>query len=599
MSQRPNFPALLRAAKAAGQDFEWYPTTGEIIAAAARHIGNVATRYGSRCRDNESDGARRLLDIGAGNGKVLLALQAAIDKIPNSHGNKQSVSLFAIEKSAPLIASLPPSIGVMGTEFWEQSLWDKCVEFAFCNPPYSEFEAWAARVIEEIDATHLYLVLPQRWEASDKIADALRSRRVKLPGDPKDPVDAIERNTDRAEILGAFDFANAEDRKARAKVHLLYIPLGSNAADCVFARDFAELLGTLSPKSSKGESEGEGAADTSTKAQRKEAAELCAGRDLIQRLEELYRKELAEIRDAYASIGKLDRRILKEIEVTPDAIQKLLFTRLKTLKNDYWKLLFDHLGDITRRLTTSSREEMLRILASRTNIDFNAGNAYAVILWAIKKASSYLDQQLLDTWEKMAEKANVYNYKSNQRAWQDNRWRYNEDKVENSHFALEFRMVCERIGGIHSSQFGKWEATNGLEKRAADFLSDVLTVANNLGFESFDAPANHTWEPGKKVCLSGFTGPGTDPAPLVEVRAFLNGNLHLRFHKKFMLALNVEVGRLKGWVHSAKQAAAEFGAKPGSADAKTIEDAFGSHFQLLPAAVPLLPAGFGGAEEAA
>lgn len=41
----------------------------------------------------------------------------------------------------------------------------------------------------------------------------------------------------------------------------------------------------------------------------------------------------------------------------------------------------------------------------------------------------------------------------------------------------------------------------------------------------------------------------------MEIRAFLNGNLHIKFNQQFMLALNVEVGRLLGWSHTAQEAA--------------------------------------------
>ena len=44
-----------------------------------------------------------------------------------------------------------------------------------------------------------------------------------------------------------------------------------------------------------------------------------------------------------------------------------------------------------------------------------------------------------------------------------------------------------------------------------------------------------------------------------EVKFFKNGNCHIKFRKDIMLALNVIVGRLLGWVTSAEQAADEMG----------------------------------------
>jgi len=43
----------------------------------------------------------------------------------------------------------------------------------------------------------------------------------------------------------------------------------------------------------------------------------------------------------------------------------------------------------------------------------------------------------------------------------------------------------------------------------------------------------------------------------MEVRAYMNGNLHIKFNQAFMLALNVEIGRLQGWIHNAQHAAEE------------------------------------------
>jgi len=37
--------------------------------------------------------------------------------------------------------------------------------------------------------------------------------------------------------------------------------------------------------------------------------------------------------------------------------------------------------------------------------------------------------------------------------------------------------------------------------------------------------------------------------------------LHIKFDQSFMLALNVEIGRLQGWIHNAQQAADEMDEK--------------------------------------
>lgn len=69
----------------------------------------------------------------------------------------------------------------------------------------------------------------------------------------------------------------------------------------------------------------------------------------------------------------------------------------------------------------------------------------------------------------------------------------------------------------------------------------------------------------------------------MEVKAFKNGNLHIKFAPDFMIKLNVEMGRLKGWVKSASHAADEMGVSEAEAAAS-----FGSNLQLAPKDLPLM-----------
>jgi len=68
---------------------------------------------------------------------------------------------------------------------------------------------------------------------------------------------------------------------------------------------------------------------------------------------------------------------------------------------------------------------------------------------------------------------------------------------------------------------------------------------------------------------------------LFDVKAFKNRNLHLRLNQKFILALNVEHGRLKGWLRSPQEAVDELN-DPEAADF------FKSTIQLGTGNLPLL-----------
>jgi len=237
------------------------------------------------------------------------------------------------------------------------------------------------------------------------------------------------------------------------------------------------------------------------------------------------------------------------------------------LRNTYWHELFSHLTTVTDRLTSQSRNNMLNTLHKHVSVDFTTQNIFAVVLWLIKNANVYIESQLLSTYDLMVSKANVVLYKSNKKTFVDNRWRYNQDQEENTRYALDYRIVTHQSGGISNSDYSYQK---GLEERAAVFLGDLLTIATNLGFRC-DTVQHCLGREGRAEWVSGmnrvfyYTDKNGDRAPLYDVKAFKNGNLHLRLNKEFILALNVEHGRLKGWLRSASEAVEELG-EPAAAD---------------------------------
>ena len=139
-------------------------------------------------------------------------------------------------------------------------------------------------------------------------------------------------------------------------------------------------------------------------------------------------------------------------------------------------------------------------------------------------------------------------------------------------------------GGISTSQWG-WDKTryNGLSERAANFINDILAVAETLGWASNDTVTNtattaRAWESNKSQAFTATSG-----MTIMEVRAFQNGNLHIKFNQKFMKKLNVEFGRLKGWLRNPAHAALEMCLKSEEA-----VEYFGSTFKLSQATTRLL-----------
>lgn len=547
--------ALLEEVKATQQDYEWYPTTQEIIDAFLIHANKLPKSYS-------------LLDIGAGDGKVLKSFGAA------KKASKSSCELFAIEKSRPLLDSLDADIGILGTDFWEQTLVDKKVDVIFTNPPYSEFAQWSEKVIREANSGRVYLVIPQRWKESVIIQEAIKARQAE------------------ATVIGSFDFLNSEDRQARAKVDLVYIDLSAKDdgygryrrfdADDELAVDPFELWASDHYNLKSGHMGEESLADYVKEEKAKQEFgvkldhQLVNGKNLIEAMCELYMADLDKLIQTYKSVSEMDADLMRELDVSVSSVLKSLKVRIQGLKDLYWKQLFDRYEPIISRLTNKSRDNLLSTLREKTQIDFTASNAYAVTLWAIKNANNYIDSQLVKVFEEMLDKANIVAYKSNQRVFAENTYRYSryEYLKQLSHVKLEYRIVLEYMGGIDSD---KYSNRNGLSQSGYNFLADILTIANNLGFVKADSVSRHYFESGSKEVFIYRDPIKGEYKTLMEVRAYKKGTIHIKFASEFMLALNVEVGRLKGWIHSAQQAADEMGE-----DLEAVKAVFKSQYQMLP-----------------
>lgn len=175
---------ILDAVKQADEDFEWYPTTQRMIDIVAKHIPTDASS---------------IMDIGAGDGRVLTSLAKRCER----------AELYAIEKSLVLVQEQPESVTPVGTDFYQQNLACLPVDYIFCNPPYSEFEQWAAAVIESGYAKKSFLIIPRRWTDSARIADAIKRRGAKV------------------KTIHSDDFLDAE-RRARAVVDIVEVSYPTN-----------------------------------------------------------------------------------------------------------------------------------------------------------------------------------------------------------------------------------------------------------------------------------------------------------------------------------------------------------------------------------
>lgn len=506
--------------KECGQDFEWYPTTDEMITAVFSNCGDIGS----------------MLDIGAGDGRVLeridkLAFQRA-ERDQHNRCFRSTVDKYAIEKAAVHIENMPPDISIVGTDFVLQTLIDKKVDMVFCNPPYSEYEGWATKIIKEANAKMIFLIIPERWKGCKLIEQAIKQRGAS------------------SRVVWAGDFSDA-DRQARAKVEIVKITITTTDNDYkreetspfdVWFDEYFAGFGRLNPVDDDHEDEPE---------QADPMHEVVEGQNLIERLANLYTHEMNSLLTNYKNLSQLDAVLLKEIGVSVDEIKNALKLKIEGVKNKYWKELFDHLGKITSRLTSKSRSSMLDKLHASCNVDFSVDNAYAVVLWAIKNANKYIDEQLVEVFKELSEPECVKNYVSNQRTWEKEGWRY---KKNHTRYMLEYRIITRRIAAIEKTDGGwGYSWTNGLARDCHAFINDIFTIANNLGFGNIATSYNRQWE---SNTMQEFH---RDGKILVTIRAFKNGNLHLKFDQEFIKTLNVEASRLLGWIKTPQEGADEMG----------------------------------------
>lgn len=543
---------LLEELKAAGEDFEWYPTTPEIIGFVARDMrGRLRERdyYGSECKHNG------ILDVGAGDGRVLTRISECIDRmLADDRHCRTVVEMYAIERSTIHLQNLPKEIVVLGTDFMEQTLIDKPMRFIFSNPPYSEYEEWAVKLIREAHARYVYLVIPVRWKDSLEIQKAVELRGATI------------------EVLGEFDFENAE-RRARAVVNIVRVRLSTDEKDSPFDAAIEDMMPELKEFDRM-------AKEPLVHDDEDLACEVLeSSENLVESLVKAYDAEIEQLIATYRSAAKIKPQLLNELGVSKQAIMTGLRSKIQGLKEKYWQSLFEHFKPITKRLATKQRKAFLSSLTGKATVDFTESNIYSMLIWVTKWSNDYFDTQLVELFRSLSEFCNVVRYKSNERVWTKGDWRYYDlvncrdgAHKELSRYKLEYRIVLEHSGGICTSRWD-WEARSGLACRAFEFIQDIVTVANNLGFDCNDGPERYGFESGTKNTIMLADG-----TPLVAVRAYKNQNMHLQFNPKVMLAINVEAGRLLGWLRDPEQAARELDATP--AEAEVIRNVFDSSFRI-------------------
>lgn len=485
------------------QDFEWYPTTEEMIQVVRRKL--------------PAD-ANSIMDIGAGDGRVLAAFAEKC----------KDAKLYGIELSQILIQEQPKNIIPIGTNLFEQNLSCLSVDYIFCNPIYSQFDDWICKIVEEGYAKKAFVVIPQRWKNSETIKTALKKRGA------------------TARVIHSDDFLHA-DRQARAVIDIVEISFpkdryGDKVKD-PFDIWFDQNIDTFQKEREFEESE------NSTELAKKFA------NSSIDEMVEAYREEYSRLENNYRSIFKLDYSILKELGVDKENVREGLKMKMSGLKVKYWQILFDRLDAITSRLSTASKSKLLEKLTNNTKVEFTTTNCYSVVIWSIKNANQYFDDQLVDLFFDLSHFESVLNYKSNLKTWIQDGWRYMNHNRINTHYALDYRIVVRQSNAISKEKGYKYDYPGGLSKDCHHLIADIRAVMSNLGFFTNDITSySREWEGGKWQDFHN-----NDGEVLFQAKGYMNGNMHFRFMPKAIMALNINAARLLKWVRTEEEAVIEMG----------------------------------------
>jgi len=527
---------LLFQLKEADQDFEWYPTTREMIHAVLVHLPKDA---GS------------IMDIGAGDGRVLVAFAEKCEH----------AKLYSIEISAVLTQAQPPEIIPVGTDLFQQNLSCLEVDYIFCNPIYSQFEEWTCKIVAEGYAKKAYLVIPRRWKESKPIEQALKLRGA------------------TTKVIYSGDFLNAE-RQARAVIDIVEItyPKSGEYWDSK-PRDpfdiwFDQNIDTFDQ-----------AAEVKDEEQDESALARKYAHASIDDMVAAYLEEYGLLEGNYRAIFKLDYAILKELGIDKKAVREGLKIKIAGLKVKYWQILFNRLDAITSRLTTKSKNTLLEKLTRNTSVEFTAQNAYAVVIWAIKNANQYFDDQAVQLFYNLSTFEGVLNYKSNQKTWERDGWRYGRRDEKHTHYKLDYRIVVSKWVAIDKEGgWNRWEYPGGLNRTCHELNADIRAVFSNLGFTTYSRKTwDREWVAGKWQNWIDDSPDSGDDEILFQAKAYLNGNVHYRFSQDAIKALNVQVGRILKWVRTEEDVVTELG--------YTREEAkkyFNHNPQILPSHVKLL-----------
>ena len=323
---------LIKELKENNEDFEFYPTSKNMIDVIIPYLNHET-----------------VLDIGCGtcNFKKFVS-EADISKI---------AKYYVMEKSKTLLNKLDDDTICLGTDFNANTLLDKKVSTIFCNPPYSEFENWTKRIISEGNFKQAFLIIPERWKNNIEIKNLL------------------EKFDTRADVLGSFDFLNAE-RTARAKVDVIRLVKRKYNSSWKNQTDFEEdAFNIWFEDTFRVQSKKESDYDFKSRKEKEKKEKISnalvnTNQSKASILVNLYQNEYNTLIYHLKKIMELDVDVLETFGFSVEKVKEGLKSQITGLKTLYWDIVFNEFDEITNRLTYKSRNEIRASFDNLNNIDF-------------------------------------------------------------------------------------------------------------------------------------------------------------------------------------------------------------------------------------
>jgi hypothetical protein len=523
----------IRALQNGGEDFEFYPTTPEIMEAMLKDIWNYLRKHAGdyeadwrrgKCAieiDTYLEGKKRketlaidtFLDIGAGDGRVIDFFCA----------HKKYGIEIARAQADDLIRK---GVFLIGRNYWDVSLIDQQYSLIYSNPPFSCFERWVHKILTECNFRLLYLVMPVRWKNQKEITKELERYE--------------------ATTVGEFDFSNA-DREARGKVNLVRVNAKwkkdklekythQETVENAFERWIREYITDFSniPASNYEYDRFEGDEKTALKLKLSP----------IDQLIEDYESEKETLRQAFSVIGKLPQDVIKMLGQDKASMIEIIRKAIEGLKSKYWRAAFDKLEPVQKRMTFKTRDRIFGQIKEFKTLDFNADNIYSIVIWIINNCNIGILDQIGEVFDKMTSKEYIEGYKSN-RHWTKSDWRNTEPdwKYEKLpprwKLGLDYRIVVNTY----------WSSYNRYS-----IIDDFIIICKNLGFPIAEAcrPSYDLHSIEQKFY--------TEDGELAFTMRYYTGNknAHLKINKKLLMKFNIEVAKIRKWMSDPGDVADEF-----------------------------------------